>query len=355
MKSILAIVAAMAMPMLLSAATPRETLMKRLSNIQKKGVMMGMQDAPVYGTTWKWDEGRCDMKEVCGDYPAIMGFDLGKLELDSKENLDGVPFDRMRKEIALQHKRGGVITISWHPWNPVTGENAWDPTGDAVVASLPGGSANAKFHGWVVKVADFLKSLKTADGKAIPVIFRPWHEMTGGWFWWGSKSCTPEQYQQLFRYTIDILKKEGIDNAVWSYSPGADSNETKERYMTYYPGDEYVDMLGVDIYRYGTHDQFMNNIRLECNIMRDEARSRGKLYAITETGYRNTPQADWFTAAVLPIMLEFDISYVLLWRNAWDQKEENFAPAPDKSCAEDFRKLYSHKRTLFAKDVQKIK
>ena len=266
-----------------------------------------------------------------------------------------MPFDRIRKEVRLQHERGGVVTISWHPWNPATGENAWDPKGDAVVASLPGGAQNAKFHSWVVKVADFLKSLKTTGGKAVPVIFRPWHEMTGGWFWWGCNSCTPEQYKQLFRYTIDILKEEGVTNCVWSYSPGADSKETVERYMRYYPGDEYVDMLGVDIYRYGTHDQFMNNIRLECEIMRKEARDRNKLYAITETGYRNTPQSDWFTAAVLPIMLEFDMSYVLLWRNAWDQKEENFAPAPDKECAADFRKLYNHKRTLFAKDIKTIK
>lgn len=67
---------------------------------------------------------------------SVMGFDLGKLELGSKENLDGVPFDRMRSEIVAQHERGGIVTLSWHPWNPVTGENAWDPKGDAVKAVL---------------------------------------------------------------------------------------------------------------------------------------------------------------------------------------------------------------------------
>lgn len=355
MKRLFLSLMALTVTVLLMADTPREQLIRRLHNIHAKGVMMGMQDAPVYGTTWKWDEGRCDMKEVCGDYPAVMGFDLGKIELDSEKNLDGVPFERIRKEVRLQHERGGIITISWHPWNPVTGENAWDPSGNAVVESLPGGSVNQKFHSWVVKVADFLKSLKTNEGQLVPVIFRPWHEMSGGWFWWGCKSCTPEQYRQFFRYTVDILKTEGVDNCVWSYSPGADRDETIERYMQYYPGDEYVDMLGVDIYRYGTHDSFMNNIRLECEIMRKEANNRNKLYAITETGYRNTPQNDWFTAAILPVMLEFDISYVLLWRNAWDQAEENFSPAPEKGCADDFRKLYAHKRTLFAKDVKVIK
>ncbi len=96
---------------------------------------------------------------------SVMGFDLGKLELGSKENLDGVPFDRMRSEIVAQHERGGIVTLSWHPWNPVTGENAWDPKGDAVKAVLDGGEQAGKMQGWLGKVADFINSLQTADGK----------------------------------------------------------------------------------------------------------------------------------------------------------------------------------------------
>lgn len=117
--------------------------------------MLGHQDDPVYGTTWKWDEGKSDVLLTTGDYPAVMGFDLGKIELDSKENLDGVPFDRMRQEIIAQYKRGGIVTLSWHPWNPATGENAWDPKGDAVAASwmevhssrnLTSGSKSIRLH-----------------------------------------------------------------------------------------------------------------------------------------------------------------------------------------------------------------
>lgn len=120
--------------------------------------MLGHQDDPVYGTTWKWDEGKSDVFLTTGDYPAVMGFDLGKIELDSKENLDGVSFDRMRKEIIAQNERGGIVTLSWHPWNPVTGENAWDPKGDAVAAVLDGGAQQQKFDGWLKKVSDFILS-----------------------------------------------------------------------------------------------------------------------------------------------------------------------------------------------------
>lgn len=81
--------------------SPAKQLMKRLSVLQEKGIMLGHQDDPVYGTTWKWDEGKSDVLLTVGDYPAIMGFDLGKLELDSKENLDGVPSIECAKRSSL--------------------------------------------------------------------------------------------------------------------------------------------------------------------------------------------------------------------------------------------------------------
>ena len=86
-------------------------LKSRLLKIMDKGIMVGHQDDPEYGTTWKWDLGKSDVLLTTGDYPAVMGFDLGKIELDSKENLDGVPFDRMRQEIIAQYKRGGIVTF----------------------------------------------------------------------------------------------------------------------------------------------------------------------------------------------------------------------------------------------------
>lgn len=107
--------------------SPAYRLLNRLKNIQKKGIMIGHQDDPVYGRNWKWDRGRSDVKEVCGDYPAIMGFELGGIELGETANIDNVPFDRMREEILAQHERGGVTTISWHPFNPVTEKKCLGP------------------------------------------------------------------------------------------------------------------------------------------------------------------------------------------------------------------------------------
>lgn len=351
MKKIVTAAFALLMAMDVCASDQTEQLKARLVRLQERGIMIGHQDDPFYGTTWKWDLNRSDVKEVCGQYPAVMGFELGQMELDSTMNLDGVPFKRMRDEIVAQHMRGGIITISWHAWNPVTGKNAWDPSGRPVKEVLCGGSQQAKMESWLAVVADFLKSLKTAGGEPIPVIFRPWHEMHGGWFWWGKDSCTPEEYQHLFRHTVKMLTAFGVDNCLYCYSPGGSPNETEESFMKFYPGDEYVDMIGVDLYAGTERQDYINKVKNEFEVIAKVAAKHGKLVCFAETGQRDTTDPQWFTQALWEAIKDVKMSYVLLWRNAWDQKTENFGPAPEKACADDFRQLFAQDRALFVNDL----
>ena len=332
--------------------TPAQSLIERLKTLQKRGVMFGHQDALFYGTTWKWEFGRSDVNDVCDDYPAVLGCELGGLELGNDKNLDGVPFDKMRQQIIAHHQQGGIVTISWHPYNPVTGKDAWNTEGDAVTAVLPGGKEEAKMQLWHTRLAQFLGSLKDDKGHAVPVIFRPWHEMSGAWFWWGSKQCTPEQYKSLFRLTFDAMMQAGLRNLVWSYSPNAQANDTPEHYFLFYPGDSYVDVLGVDLYQYNGSAVFIEQCQNEMRIMSEYAKSHNKLYALTEAGYRNTPDAQWYSSTLVPAIKGFAPSYVLLWRNAWDKAEENFGPAPEKTCANDFRKIHKEGAFLFRSQLQ---
>ena len=150
-----------------AAARTQETenLLANLKKIPSKGIMLGHHDDTVYGIGWEGEEGRSDVKSVCGDYPAVISFDLGELELGNAANLDKVPFDKIRKEIINQYQRGGMVSLSWHARNPKTGGDAWDVSDTTVVKSiLPGGENHQKFAGWLGGVADFLHSLKTADG-----------------------------------------------------------------------------------------------------------------------------------------------------------------------------------------------
>lgn len=336
-----------------NTSTPANQLLKRLKAIQLKGVMVGHQDDPVYGQNWKWERGRSDVKEVCGDYPAVMGFELGGIELGHEANIDQVPFDRMRDEIIEQHLRGGISTLSWHPFNPVTGKNAWDPSGNPVRTLLCGGAQQDKFEQWIGIVANFLNSLKTPNGQKIPVIFRPWHEMNGGWFWWGAESTTPEEFKQLFVTTHQKLTKDyGCDHLVWCYSP----NTGFQDYLAQYPGDSYVDILGIDIYDF-KHDNatYTKNVKHDLSELTRIGKEKQKLIALTETGAQQLPDANWFTEVFWKAVEPFPISYALFWRNAWDNHKELYMAAPGHLTAPNFKKFYKIEKTLFVNDMKDIK
>lgn len=323
---------------------PAEELLSRLEKEVAEGtIMYGHQDDLMYGHSWKADgDGwtQSDVKDVCGTYPAVYGLDLGGIETGDADNLDGNPFDRMRESAIAHCERGGVITFSWHPRNPLTGGDAWDVSSKEVVASvLESGEKHGLFMEWLSRTADYLETFKTADGKPVPMIFRPWHEHTGSWFWWGRNLCTAGQYRQLWAMTYDYLTKERkLDNLVWAYSPGA-GGITQELYMERWPGDDMVEILGVDCYQYGTSEQFTADLKYSLDIMQKVAAERGKMIAVTETGYEGIPDAAWWTETLLPALGDYPVAYVLTWRNAWDKPGHFYAPFPGQESAGDFKKF----------------
>ncbi len=184
--------------------TPKDQLVHNLfSHVEQGEILYGHQDDLSYGHAWKvedWEKDdltRSDVKDVTRKYPAIVGFDLGGIEMGDKANLDSVDFGLIRKAVLTHAKRGGIVTFSWHPRNPLTGGDAWDVSSNQVVKSiLEGGELHDLFMDkWLRNLGDFFESLE-----GTPVIFRPWHENVGSWFWWGGELCTEQQYKELYRY-----------------------------------------------------------------------------------------------------------------------------------------------------------
>ena len=103
--------------------TPADQLISKLHAIKGQGILMGHQDDLAYGIDWRGVDGQSDVKRVSGSYPAIFGWDIGKIEFGSEANLDGVPFNRMKEYIKEAHKMGGINTISWHAYSPVDSHN----------------------------------------------------------------------------------------------------------------------------------------------------------------------------------------------------------------------------------------
>ncbi len=337
-----------------------QILFDNLDTIRHDHVLFGHQDDLAYGYNWINEPGRSDVLETAGSYPAVYGWELGDLELGNEENLDGVNFKNMKEWIKEGYRRGGVITIGWHMNNPATGGNAWDTEGNAVATILPGGENHEKFKEWLDIFAGFVEDLTViTNGESvdIPILFRPYHEMTGNWFWWGGDSCTPKEYIELWRFTVDYLRDEKkLNNLLYSYSP--DQFDSKEAYLERYPGDAYVDILGYDDYHSvtstDTQDTFVN--RLETLV--EMAEERGKIPAMTETGFETIPDENWWTDVLLAGINSSEttrrIAYVLVWRNAnygHDRPDHYYAPYPGHPSAENFREFREHELILFEEDL----
>ena len=333
-------------------ATPEAVkLYQKMLALQHKGIMFGHQDALAYGTSWYAEAGRSDVKDVCGDHPAVFGWELGHLELGDAYSLDSVFFEDIRRGILDADKMGGINTISWHFRNALTGGSAWDVSSDKVVASmLPGGEKHEIYLQYLEKLADFMLSLKTDQGKYIPVLFRPFHEHTGSWFWWGKNLCSVDDYKSLWRFTVNYLRDtKNIHHLLYSYS--TDRFTTVEEYLERYPGDDLIDLLGFDLYDRGS--EYAETLSNCAKLVTKMAAEKGKIAAVTEAGGPITKNTEWWTKTLLNSLRPYDLSYVLVWRNPFNQPAD-IAFGPYKNCPseQDFQKFHADQRTLFLKDIK---
>nr|AGH14018.1 beta mannanase [Prevotella sp. Sc00028] len=297
-----------------------ENMLANLKAQADSGVyMFGHHDDVVYGIGWESDYDNdstigteSDVKSVCNDFPAVLSFDLGHIELGEDKNLDGVPFKRIRQEIINHFDHGGMITLSWHLDNPLSGGTSWvadslkDIEKNTVASVLEGGKQHELFLTWLDKVADFLNSLETPYGVKVPVLFRPWHEHTGSWFWWGQDFCTPEQYKSLWTLTVDRLKDKGVVNALYAYSPGTEPDGDATKYLERYPGDDIIDIVGLDCYCFAPDAdtvkiaKFADDLDKNLAMVSKVAKAHNKVMALTETGYEGIKTSDWWTNTLAP-------------------------------------------------------
>lgn len=340
-------------------ATPEtQNLYKNLWQLMDKGIMFGHQDDLGYGVNWRMQDGRSDVKETAGDYPAVFGWDVMSIESGGKGPIDIFSFGQMKKMMEDVYNMGGINTVSWHANNPLTGKTAWDNTKGGVKAILPGGEKHQMFLNWLDMVANYLASVKGKDKKQVPVLWRPYHELTGSWFWWGKNNCTSEEFKQLWKMTYDYLTKtKGLNNLIWIYNTS--DFDTKEEFLEFYPGDEYVDMISFDIYELDNpvhNTGFVERSQKQFAIMDEIAKEHHKIPALAETGYEQIPYNRFWTKTLMDAIGNYKISYVLAWRNhglTEEKKMHYYVPYKGHPNEQDFRDFYNLSNTLFLKDIQK--
>lgn len=326
--------------------------LRQLSNSGR--FLFGHQDAYAYGVKWKSVSGKSDIKDVTGEHPALCGWDLAGIETGSAVNITGVSFDEVKYYTLQGYERGEVITYSWHMMNPLNGKSAWDAEDGTVSSILPGGEKHETYKSWLDAAAAFLLDLKGKNGEHIPVILRLFHELNGSWFWWGGKNCTPDEFNQLWNFTVSYLRDEkNVHNVLYAFN--TDIFSSVKEFMQKYPGKEWVDILGFDIYQKKnfTNDSFAKKLSHDLKMLNLICSEQNKIPAITEFGFNTLPENKWWTQVFLKTVKEYKLAYAMAWRNSGTT--EYYVPYEEQQSSEDFRVLYRSRVAIFSNEVKQMR
>ncbi|SHH93884.1 mannan endo-1,4-beta-mannosidase [Flavobacterium sp. CF108] len=343
-----------------NATKETRILYHNLKAISKEHILFGHQHALEYGHGWSNDPNKSDVKLVTGSHPAVIGIDFSGFSGHSKEEIEKTKAV-LRKNVIDTYERGGITTVSWHFNNPVSKDGFyWKDSVSVAAMSLikKGGSHHEEYKEILKTIADFAHSVKAKDGKLVPMIFRPFHEFDGDWFWWGKKYTSREDFIEVWQFTVSYLRDTlKVHNFIYAFSPDTRFNSESE-YLERYPGDDYVDLFGMDDYgdfgRDGKYDLDAGIKRLK--IISDIAIKKNKLAAFTETGLESIPNATWWTETLLKSLQKEKIAlcYVLVWRNDAKSPTHYYAPFPGQISEQDFIKFYNDPYTLFENDLKNI-
>lgn len=265
------------------------------------------------------DKTYSDSHEVTGAYPVVLGSDfhyyLDKSETEKNYHTEAVKW---------AYQQGFVITFDWH----ISARNTTSYTCNGSPVNLASNIANGNVNGdqdWYLaeldKVITIINNDLKVNGENIPIVFRPLHEMNGNWFWWGAacSGLTPTDYRALYQLTVDYVKAR-TNSVLFCWSPNSPINSNV--LANYYPGDAYVDIVGLDMYEI-TADPFRQYI----GALVDFADVHGKVAVLSETGYRNDTgngdaAAKYWNDSVLPAIVNdpsgkaLKIAWALTWINS---------------------------------------
>lgn len=223
-----------------------------------------------------WAENNtAEMVECSGKYPAIFGQDMTSW-VDERGTQWQNNWTDAINELKTAQLRGQILTVNWH-WGMVSSKingaytaDAWGTpsVGDGPKLRMtiqqwndivtPGTNLyNAMIEDLDYHINGFLKKLVDANGVPIPILFRPLHEIDGGWFWW-TNGNDPSKTAQLFKiFKERVTNYHNMHNLIWIFNsavlntngswPPYDASEYPAR-QAFYPGDNYCDLIGIDLY-----------------------------------------------------------------------------------------------------------
>lgn len=321
-----------------------------------------------------------DVKAVTGSEAGLFGIDT--LSLAGTECASEHPLQASIAASKKAYDGGSIISLSCHMPNftsakiTATGDakHPYDfskcdfaeskdltPCADYI---LEGGAYNAQYNAYLDIIAEYALALQQEN---VPILFRPFHENSGGWFWWGT-STSADSYRAIWRYMVNYLQAKGVHNMLYVYSPNGPI-DSEDDYLSRFPGDAYVDVLGFDFYddyadadKY-TGDTYFGALANSCDVVANLAKKKNKIPAIAETGIRITGAGkdslmvtgnpttgkDWYNKLV-NTAVDHNIPYFLLWANF--SSENFFIPykfndTMGQEMINEFISAYNNDRSIF--------
>lgn len=271
-------------PVTPDASKEAKALLQLLYDISGKYTLTGQHNYPNTG-----DRNSQFAAKYAGKLPAIWSTDMGFAEDGDTDSYLARP--DIVKESIRQHQMGALVTICWHAVPPTADEPVTfrpppgvDVPPDSLI-SVQGQLADQQFldvltpgtrlyNRWAKQVDSVAVYLKKLQEAKVPVLWRPYHEMNGSWFWWGGRhgdQGTKALYRQIFDRLVHHHK---INNLIWLWSVDRVQRPGME-YSHYFPGIDYLDVVSLDVYGSDFHQTYYDSL---------EAFAQGKPMVLGEVG-----------------------------------------------------------------------
>jgi mannan endo-1,4-beta-mannosidase len=276
-------------PVTPNASPEAKALLAYIQGLSGKHTLTGQHNYPQSG-----DRNTQFAADYIGKTPVVWSDDFGFSKVGDKDTYLARP--EIIKEAIRQYRLGSIVTLCWHAVPPTADEPVtFQPLPGAnpeMLASVQGQLTDAQFKDLLTKgtalnkhwmqqvdvIAAYLKQLQDAH---VPILWRPYHEMNGGWFWWGGRFkgeyTTAALYRQIYDRLVNFHK---LNNLIWVWSVDRPTEPVKA-FTNYYPGNQYLDILALDVYGSDFKQAYYDSLMVL---------SKGKPITLAEVG--NPPTLD---------------------------------------------------------------
>lgn len=314
--------------------TRTENLQTNIRSYMNNGIIVGQQYGTLEGVGWQGEANRSDIKGICDERPACIGYELAGIERGLKMNTDSLSFETIRKDMLDNYKHGALLLATW---------------------TIPNFKDDADLlEKYTEKMATYLASIQDGYGIKAPMVLFLYPLGTGQWY----DKLSVKDYRTLYSKTTQLLRDADVTNVIFGYSyAGVTDGQTFAGRIT----DE-VDMVNLTLLYAAnnqaannqvgyTKDGYATNLKTMTKILMQSAQERNMAAGLT-TGIEGLSDSTYFSRTLLPVLHQSRLSYVMFGANRDEPKEgHHYVPYPGGGniWINDFMQLYNDQEMIFLK------